>query len=546
MRNYRGLVLSVVASVAASLVVGVPPASARTAAPPTPVVSSTDYPADNAPHGQVNLPGVFTFTTPSVRPIDVVAYAYTLDSGVQASAAPTVAPDLRTRRASVSLRPAHDGVNTLRVWARNRAGQFSATPATWTFTVRGPAGPAGTWDCDETAGDAVDGTGHGNTLAVHGATRAAGRGNQGGALSLNGSTQYAATAGPVTFPHPDTGAATPVRTDGSFTVTARVRRTGTGATTESGIVTASGSRTSAFTLGYSGADNRWRFAIAGADTNAPATFAVRSDAPAAADRWTHLAGVYDADSHQLRLYVNGVQQTGTATVTGGFNATGPLVVGRRLWAGAYTGYFGGLVDDVRLSNQVEDPARRGQLAAPLAATVTFPDGATAEKGSQLTVVFGSGGDENVTSFRYSYGSTLLDRTAVPTTPGGTATVSLPVGSHAGTELLYAASYDGTRLSPMGQWVITVTGQPSISGSVFNVLTGMYEPGAVVRLEPAGLQVVSGPQGEYSFTGFSPGTYTLSATVDGPCPLYGSIDLDITSPDQWSDVDVFPVSDTCEG
>ena len=40
--------------------------------------------------------------------------------------------------------------------------------------------------------------------------------------------------------------------------------------------------------------------------------------------WHHLAGVYDSASNSMRLYVDGVQEGGTATLPGAFNQTSPL------------------------------------------------------------------------------------------------------------------------------------------------------------------------------------------------------------------------------
>lgn len=320
-RRLAGWVATVVA---VSLVVAVPPAAADTgvSAPPTPVVSSTDYPTDGPPTGGVDQPGVFTFSVSPAR--NVVAYAYTLDSGIAPALAPTVAATGPRRTASVTLQPTHDGVNTLRVWAKDGAGRFSLTPGTWTFLVSAPTDP--------------------------------------------------------------------------------------------------------------------------------------------------------------------------------------------------------------------DPGPIG----PRPPVVTFPNGATAEVNTQLTVVFDAGGDTTVTAFRYSVDSTSLNQTVAPVTPGGTATVSVPAGASTGTHPLFVVTDDGTTTSEWTRWEFTVTGPPTLSGRVYNVLTSDPVVGAVVRLEPAGLQVISGPYGEFSFAGFEPGVYTLSATLDGPCPLFGSEDMEITYYGTETNLDVIPV------
>jgi Concanavalin A-like lectin/glucanases superfamily/F5/8 type C domain len=109
-----------------------------------------------------------------------------------------------------------------------------------------------------------------------------------------------------------------------------------------------GSRTAAFTLGYSGPDNRWLFSIAGSDVDVPTVYKALSDVAPVAGRWTQLIGVYDATTKQARLYVNGVLQVVRPTVGGAFNAAGKLAIGRRMWAGnPATGFFNGDVDEVR-------------------------------------------------------------------------------------------------------------------------------------------------------------------------------------------------------
>lgn len=512
--------------------------------PPTPGgVSSTDYPADGQPHGGVGLDGVFSIVAPALRPYEVVAYAWTLDSGVQPSAAPTVPARTTDYGATVTIRPVRDGVNTLRVWAKDQAGRFSATPATWTFTVRAGSGPAAEWTFNESSGAATDVTGHGNPASLSGgATRTPGRGGVGSALSLNGTTGYAATTGPVQSPHPDTGVPTPVRTDTSFTITARVRLTATGGTGKPTAVGADGTRTSAFVLGYSGPNNRWRFAMAGADSDSPTVFAVLSDAAPTAGKWTHLAAVYDASNRQLRLYVNGALQAATATLTGGFNATGPVSIGRGRWAGANSDFLDGAIDDVRVYGFVETQPKLAALAAPLPPTVSFPAGATATAGTTLQVTFAAGGDTNVTSFKYSVGDSGLGLTATPSTPGGPITVTVPAGTIAGERPVYAASAAGASLvGPSTVATFTVTSAARVTGGVFDNASFLPVSGAVVTLSPGGLQVVTGADGGFVFTGFAPGHYTVAATFGGLCGSSASQEIDVDG-DVYVELILFPLAD----
>ncbi|WP_433220650.1 glutaminase domain-containing protein [Dactylosporangium sp. CS-047395] len=135
-----------------------------------------------------------------------------------------------------------------------------------------------------------------------------------------------------------------VRTDNAFTVMARVNPSDL-----SGFRTAlsqDGSRASGFYLQYAGGDNRWAFALTAADADNTTSARALSTAAPALNTPVHLAGVYDADAGQLRLYVNGALQ-GQVSYTGGWQANGPLVIGRGKWNGAAADTFAGTVEDVR-------------------------------------------------------------------------------------------------------------------------------------------------------------------------------------------------------
>lgn len=102
-------------------------------------VTSTDYPSDR-PQGGVGVPGDFVISPPGLRPEEVVAYGWTLDSGVGPGSAATIPADEGTRGATLRVAPTRDGINTLRVWSKDRAGRFSS-PVTWTFLVAAATDP---------------------------------------------------------------------------------------------------------------------------------------------------------------------------------------------------------------------------------------------------------------------------------------------------------------------------------------------------------------------------------------------------------------------
>lgn len=504
--------------------------------PPTAsAVASAEYPADGAPHGGVGLAGVFNITAPSVRPYEVTGYAYTLDSGVL-SGAPTVSARSSDHGASVTIRPRHDGINTLYVWSKDHAGRFSATAKTYTFTVRAGAGAAAEWTFEETGTTATDVSGHGNTLTLGAsASRVAGRSGVGTALSLPGTTA-ATLSGTINTPHPDTGVSTPVRTDSSFTVTAWVKISSTAGTGVQTVVSASGSRTSAYQLGYAGSSQRWRFTMAGADTDDPALYSVLSNAAPTAGKWTHLAGVYDAATKKMTLYVNGVAQTATTTLSGGFNAAAEVAVGKRKWNGGSDSFFTGTVDDVRFYNFVETPAKLAELAVPLQPKITFPNGADVTAGGQLTVKFDAGGDTNVTKFKYSVDGTGLGTTVNATTAGGTATVTISVGGTTGERPVYAVAVnDGGRVGGMAQGQFTVAPAASLSGTVWDPYF-LPQAGALVQLQPGGYQATTGADGSYALSNFPVGTYTITVTFGGRCGLAFSQSMEIDG--QGLTLDIF--------
>src|SRR6266545_827887 len=243
--------------------------------------------------------------------------------------------------------------------------------------------PAARWTMDEASGPALDATPHGNTAALTGGvSRGAGRAGVGSTLTFDGSTGYAATTGAVNTIDAVTSAPKTVRTDANFTVTAWVYLTAnnrwlTAAAEE-------GSRSSAFYLQFNPVDNRWCFSRTWADTdNTGATRALSAGAPAL-NTWTHLAGVYDASTSQLRLYVNGVLES-AVSYTSAWNATGPVTIGRAKWNGAMVDFWAGSVDEVQIYDRVLAPGEIQAMAVPLPPVLTFPYGTTPEAGQQVTM-----------------------------------------------------------------------------------------------------------------------------------------------------------------
>jgi hypothetical protein len=139
------------------------------------------------------------------------------------------------------------------------------------------------------------------------------------------------------------------RTDRSYTVSAWVRHSGAFAVPDTAV--GMGDTTfSPFLLCYRPESGKWGF-IQVARTNGGSSL-IESDLPAEADKWVHLAGVFDATSGTMMLYVDGVKQTATKTGQGSFNATGDFWIGRGIWNGDRTDGWKGDIDDARVYSGV--------------------------------------------------------------------------------------------------------------------------------------------------------------------------------------------------
>ncbi|HTJ37011.1 MAG TPA: DUF5127 domain-containing protein [Dactylosporangium sp.] len=183
-----------------------------------------------------------------------------------------------------------------------------------------------------------------------------------GAWPLRGNQLDASGNGHDGSGTPMTTARPVVRTDGSFTVMARVNPTDLGGFRTA--VSQDGARVSGFFLQYSGQDGRWAFAMTAADADGAASTRAVASTTAATSVWAHLAGVYDADAGQIRLYVDGVLR-GQAAYTAGWQANGPLAIGRARWNGAAVDAFAGAIEDVRTYDHAL-PAASISAAAGLA------------------------------------------------------------------------------------------------------------------------------------------------------------------------------------
>ncbi|AVT39611.1 hypothetical protein C6W10_27780 [Plantactinospora sp. BB1] len=140
-----------------------------------------------------------------------------------------------------------------------------------------------------------------------------------------------------------------MRTDDSYTVS--VWGYINGGSGEQTALSQRGSNGSAFSIKYIPTSTpntgRWRFVVSDEDNSVGLQAFVESETAEVSD-WVHLVGVYDAARGQVRLYVNGHQVGMTLLQWTPMASTGPLQVGRALSNGAFTEYWQGGVDDLRV------------------------------------------------------------------------------------------------------------------------------------------------------------------------------------------------------
>ncbi|WP_433205451.1 carboxypeptidase regulatory-like domain-containing protein [Dactylosporangium sp. CS-047395] len=503
------------------------------ASPPNNPTATTAATYNNTtPTGGPGIPDTFTFHPPGTKATEVVGYAYSLDGGTIPASGVQVDGVNADTTATVSIAPTHDGATTLRVWTKDRAGRYSAQSADYPFLVK-PGGIAAGYTF-EGAAPGTDTTGHANALTLSGGTGAiaAGRSDStapGGnkALTLSGST-YAETAGTVTTSA--NGATVAVRTDGNLTISAWVRVTAAG-TADQTVVALNGTNTASVLIGYKGAATpaagRWMFQMAETDVASPALVTAVSDAAPVAGQWTHLTGTYTVTGKQLKLYVNGVAQATTATLTTGFNAAGRLSVGAQQWNGAAHGRaFTGAVDDVRVDNTVVDATTIMSLARPLPAKATLLTATPIAAGTGVQVRF-DGGDANVGSFRYSLDSLLISQTGAASGGQFTATfANAAAGTHTvRVKAVAAAGSYPTNASDTVTLTFTVIAGARVTGVVRGV-DGNPVSGATVSLQPGGQSATTAADGSYTLTPSAAGHYTLAAVSGSHCGASASTDLDI--------------------
>ncbi len=330
------------ATVAAVLALGIGGASGLTAAaddppvPPTPPAISVSYqgvPIANCLE-QTVCPEVmplgetaeFTFTATSD---DVVKQRYSFVGQNPV--------DVDGSTMTLTLAPPDDGWVRIQVQSINAIGQFSSS-AYFLFNVGTRPAAVGSWGFDDGTGTtAADGPGLTHPLTLSGGAAFDAKGRIDGSLALDGVNGVAQATAPV------------IDTANSFSISGWARPTNAAKT---GVVAAvTGTKSTAAGLGYDASTKRWTFTRTSADVNVPVVSKVSSKEAPVSGAWVHLLGTYDAPTGQLQLFVNGrLQQTGHSVA--GWQATGPLTVGRGKSAGTATGAFAGSIDRLAVWQRV--------------------------------------------------------------------------------------------------------------------------------------------------------------------------------------------------
>ncbi|MCX4743521.1 LamG-like jellyroll fold domain-containing protein [Streptomyces antibioticus] len=324
-------------------------------------------------------------------------------------------------------------------------------------------------------------------LTLYGGTTAGASGVAGKALTLNGTTGYAATDRPV------------LNTAGSYTVSAWAKLDA-GATGNRTVVSQNGTYNSPFYLSYEATPKTWslRTSLEDVQTGNVSEQAVRGTQPARPGEWAHLVAVHDATAQQIRLYVNGRLQ-GTDTAPKTWEAQGPLQIGRALWNGKSVDHFPGSIDDVRLFDRpvADDEVRQIFQQRPLvksrwnfeeattAAPVTTPNAVAG--GGALTL---SGGAKKSDTAFIDSGSLELDGvddhaavTAVPVDTGASYTVTawaqaaaLPksgvtlLSAEGASQSAFAVRFvpDAKNPEGLGHWELTVADKDGSDAAVVRV------------------------------------------------------------------------------
>ncbi|MFI5753960.1 LamG domain-containing protein [Streptomyces sp. NPDC051569] len=318
-----------------------------TSVPAAPSITSAEYPKSSAEdpsdpwHDGVGRYGTFTISSAQT---DVTKYWF----GINAN--PSSARTLTTSGGgakTMTFMPTKPGVNFITAQAFDAAGNGGGI-ATYYFRVRAGQPDRLSLNLDEPAGStAVSGQGGGWPATLSGGASAGGEGVSGSGLHLDGVSGEAVTVSPV------------LDTSKSFSVSLWAKLPGTDQGRAMTAVAQAGNNNHGLEIYYSAALGGWSFLRQTADTATGAS-TVRATQPACptgdtacakarVSQWTHLVGVYDKVTNQIRLYVDGKLVATTAYGSAdAWDARRSVHLGASHLLGKPGGYFAGDLDEVQL------------------------------------------------------------------------------------------------------------------------------------------------------------------------------------------------------
>lgn len=326
-----------------------------TAAPALPTVDSTQYP-ERAWGALVGTAGTFTLTGGS----DMADFSWQVDAGPVTT---VTATGTGPKTATAPHTPPTDMVHTLNVTAKDIAGNISGVRA-HQFWVSPLPEKYARWKLDETSGTTAADSGTGSSTLSPGTLAGPvsfGAGYLGNGATFGGPDARITAAGPV------------LDTTRSFTVLAWVRAANLNAAGQQTILSQDGTLASRFQLQFrqdaNGGTGGWCFSMRATDGDTPTSTCTDGSAWGLPSNgvWVHLAGVYDAVTGTIRVYVMGEPfscggESAATSFTGNWSATGPFVIGRGLAGGAGAEHWRGDVDDVHAFQRVLSAAEICQQA----------------------------------------------------------------------------------------------------------------------------------------------------------------------------------------
>ncbi|MFJ4985828.1 LamG-like jellyroll fold domain-containing protein [Streptomyces sp. NPDC088732] len=313
-------------------------------APAGPSITSTQYPASDPEDPNdpwldgVGRYGTFTIDSSAT---DVVKYWFGINGD------PTSAHTLTTTAGAAQttkFMPTKSGVNFITAQAFDGAGNGSEI-RTYQFRVNAGQPDRLNMKLNESAGaTTVSGSGGEWPAQLYGGATTGGDGVSGHGLHVDGVDGYAATASPV------------LNTGKSFSVSIWAKLPADYPGGAPVAISEAGANTSGFEIYYSTALGGWQLLRHVQD--AQGTTAVRASQPpcpagdtaCAASRlgtWTHVVGVFNNTTKELKLYVNGAQ-VGTASFPNPWDARGRTIIGAAQHYGVVSNWFTGDLDEAQL------------------------------------------------------------------------------------------------------------------------------------------------------------------------------------------------------